>query len=499
MTYSKAAPFYSQPYSYLCNIILVRFALNNDSFNLSMRVPFRLIFVSICSLILLSCQPQQQKKPNVIIMIGDGMGPAFITAYRKYLDDHSTPEVEATAFDDMLVGTAKTDLRDHEHHIITDSAASATALATGQKTYYEAIAVDLFDVPLKTTMEIAREQGYQTGVVVLSRVNHATPASFVSHNRNRNNYKDLANQYIDDKINDKPKLDIIFGGGQKHFIRTDRNIVDEFQDLGYQSALSWDEFDNITQKPAIALLADKGLPYEIDSPVKQRLSKITEKALGLLAIDKPFYMLIEGSQIDWCGHNNDIACAMHEMADFEETVKIVKAFVEKTPNTLLVLTSDHSTGGLTVGANYELIYDGPKIKYRWNRDYIQPIKASVKAIARDLFYAQEGWYERWVELTRIELSASEQQALRDIVVGYEVVNPITLSDLTDDHREQLRAAMIQINGIINGRSKTGWTTGGHTGVDVNIYSMGKYSERFAGNLDNTRIGKIVRDILTETK
>ena len=467
-----------------------------------MRIFVRLILIVMCSLAALSCQhekeqPKQEQKPNIIMMIGDGMGPAFITAYRKYLDDHSTPEVEAVAFDDMLVGTAKTDLRDHEHHVITDSAASATALATGQKTYYEAIAVDLFDVPIKTTMEIAREQGYQTGVVVLSRVNHATPASFVSHNKSRNSYKDLANQYIDDQINGKPKLDIIFGGGQKHFIRKDRNIVDEFQTLGYQSALTWDEFENINEKPAIALLANKGLPYEIDSPVKQRLSKLTEKALGLLDTEKPFYMLIEGSQIDWCGHNNDIACAMHEMADFEETLKIVKTFVDSNPNTLLVLTSDHSTGGLTVGANYELIYDGPKIKYQWIRDFIQPVKASVKAIARDLFHAQEAWYARWLELTGLELSESEQQAFNNIVIGYEVANPITLDDLTDDHREQLRAAMIQINSIINGRSQTGWTTGGHTGVDVNVYSTGKYSERFAGNLDNTRIGKIIRDILIE--
>ena len=455
-------------------------------------------YLLLLSFVMLTTTHQAETKPNIIVMIADGMGPAFVTAYRKYLDDHATPEVEPIAFDDILTGTAKTDLHDHEHHTLTDSAASATALATGVKTYYEAIAVDLEYKPIKTTMEIAREMGYQTGIVVLSRVNHATPASFVSHNKSRNNYKDLANQYIDDRINGKPKLDIIFGGGQKHFIRKDRNIVAELNQLGYQSALSWDTLATITELPAIALLAEKGLPYEIDSPVKGRLSKLTEKALGLLDTEKPFYMMIEGSQIDWCGHNNDIACTMHEMADFEETLKIVKAFVADNPNTLFVLTSDHSTGGLTVGANHLLIYDGPKLKYQWVRDFIQPVKASVKAIARDLLHAQAEWYARWLELTSIQLTKAEQQAFTALIIGYEVANPITLDDLTDDHREQLRALMLKINAMINGRSYTGWTTGGHTGVDVNVYSMGKYAERFRGNMDNTKIGLIIKDLLTQS-
>jgi alkaline phosphatase len=101
-------------------------------------------------------------------------------------------------------------------------------------------------------------------------------------------------------------------------------------------------------------------------------------------------------------------------------------------------------------------------------------------------------------MTSIPLTDAEQQAFAALIIGYEVANPITLDDLTDDHREQLRALMLQINGMINGRSYTGWTTGGHTGVDVNVYSMGKYAERFRGNMDNTKIGLIIKDVLTQS-
>ena len=436
-----------------------------------------------------------KQKPHIIVMIGDGMGPTYTSAYRIFHDDLTTVGAEQTVFDPLLVGTSRIDLNDHEHHIVTESAAAATAMATGVKTYYRAIGVDKNKNPVPSTLENARKQGYQTAVVVTSTITHATPASFIAHNENRDNYEAIADDYIDELINDNYKVDILLGGGQKHFIREDRNLLAEFAEAGYATVTDWAGFEALNSAPAIAVLAYDALPYTIDSPRKNHLTTMTTKALALLDKDKPFYLLVEGSQIDWCGHQNDIACAMAEMQDFAKSLEVVLAFIKENPNTLLVVTADHSTGGLTIGGNHQMLYDGPSTKYKWLTEVIRPIKHSIKYTARALFHAQKDWYQVWLDITSQTLSTKEQATFAQLINGYKIPSNITLTDLTDEHRPQLRKLMIEIQRIINGRSYTGWTTAGHTGSDVNVYSTGKYADLFRGNKDNTNIAKAINKVL----
>ena len=135
---------------------------------------------------------------NVIYMIGDGMGPAYTTAYRYFKDDPTTKQIETTVFDTILTGMARTYPDDHTY--VTDSAAGATALSSGHKSYNGAIAVDTDKKPVKTMLEIAKERGMTTALVATSQINHATPASFATHNESRRNYDAIANEYIDNKI-----------------------------------------------------------------------------------------------------------------------------------------------------------------------------------------------------------------------------------------------------------------------------------------------------------
>ena len=141
---------------------------------------------------------------NIIYMIGDGMGPAYTTAYRYYKDDKKTKVVEQTIFDQLLTGMAKTSPDDDT--IVTDSAAGATALATATKTYNGAVAVDTNKKPLKTMLQLAKSKSLTTALVATSQINHATPASFVAHNESRRNYNEIANDFIDHKINGKLAL-----------------------------------------------------------------------------------------------------------------------------------------------------------------------------------------------------------------------------------------------------------------------------------------------------
>ena len=165
----------------------------------------------------------------------------------------------------------------------------------------------------------------------------------------------------------------MLGGGWDYFIRDDRNLVAEFKDLGYQYADSYTELLALPSgKPTLGLFADMGLSKALDDSNPHRLSVLTESAIGHLENTNGFFLLVEASQVDWAGHANDIASAMGEMEDLEQTIKLLKNYVDMHPDTLVVLTADHSTGGLTIGA------DGD---YRWSPEFIQNMKASVTVMS----------------------------------------------------------------------------------------------------------------------
>ena len=418
----------------------------------------------------------EDNQPSIIYMIGDGMGPAYTSAYRYYQDDPQTKKVEATIFDHLFVGMAST-YPDDKAGVVTDSAAAATALATGVKTYDGAIAVDRGKRPVKTVLEMAREQGYQTAMVVTSPINHATPAAFAAHVDSRKKYTEIANQYIDLRINDKPLVDLLIGGGRSYFDREDRNIMAEFEAQGYKLATSFNDLEKIQTLPAIALLADGGLPWALDSEDNTRLAAMTKKALSLMG-KKPFFMMIEGSQIDWCGHINDIACAMAEMHDFAETVKLVKQYIDDNPNTVLVITADHSTGGLSMGVNKE---------YLWRPSVIKKVKASAQKITKNLVEAGDQWAPEWEALTGISLSTEEKEKFQKTIDQ--------LMGSPKDKNDVPGKIFGLVAKTISAHSRTGWTTAGHTGVDVQIFSYGKYAKAFSGMMDNTDIAKKIIEYL----
>ncbi len=156
---------------------------------------------------------------NIVIMIGDGMGPAYTSAFRYYKDNPDTQEIEQTVFDRLLVGASST-YPARVSGYVTDSAASATALATGVKSYNGAISVDINKQPIPTIMEKAKSRGLATGIAVTSQINHATPAAFLSHNESRRNYDELAVSYL------KTDADVMLGGGQRYF---PASLIEKFE------------------------------------------------------------------------------------------------------------------------------------------------------------------------------------------------------------------------------------------------------------------------------
>lgn len=415
------------------------------------------------------------KVKNVILLIGDGMGPSYLTAYRYFKDDPATPKMEETAFDKYLVGMQSTYSYDKQE-AVTDSAAAATAMSTGVKTYNGAIAVNMDREPVETVLEQAKKEGKATGLVTTVQINHATPASFGAHDVERHHYKAIADDYYDDLINGKHKVDVLLGGGTKYFIREDRNLVEAFKEDGYSYVTNRQELLKDQNDQVLGLFAEVEMPKMIDRPESvPSLKEMTVSAIDRLSQDKDgFFLMVEGGQIDWAGHANDIVGVMSEMQDFEAAFKAAIAFAKKNGHTLVVTTADHSTGGLTIGA------DG---KYDWNP---KPIKQAEKT---PQFMAEQ-----------IANGAPVEETL-DKYIGFDLTQEETQSVKAAEAESDGDPAAIHeaINTIFTERTNTGWTTSGHTGVDVPVYAYGPAAEKFSGKIDNTDIAKNIFDILQNGK
>ena len=176
---------------------------------------------------------ETEKPKNIILMIGDGMGFTYLTAYRQFKNRADTPEVDATLFDQLLTGAVKTD-NDDAVQKVTRSGAAATAYATGFKTVNAAVSVDKHGRTLETALEVASKHNRRSGLVATSHINHATPAAFIAHQSNREKYNDIADAFFDNQHNGAPQVDVMLGGGTQYFRRKDRDLVAEFEQAGYQ-------------------------------------------------------------------------------------------------------------------------------------------------------------------------------------------------------------------------------------------------------------------------
>lgn len=277
---------------------------------------------------------QAPKGPkNVIVMIGDGMGPAQV--YALLLTSN-----EKTAFERFpYSGFSITKSASHE---ITDSAAGGSAIANGHKSNNGNVGMNADSIPMPSMLEIFAEQGKKTGVVVTCSVTHATPADFIAHNITR---KD--NEGIAFEISEKEGLDVLFGGGKKYF--TERK--DSLDLLNKMWEKGWNIYDSLPQikdnnAKTMVLTARKHLP---EAPKRSDfLPKATAKAIEMLENENGFFLMVEGSQIDFAGHANDSTTLVEEMIDFNNTLNVVLDYAEKDGNTLVVVTADHETGGLSI-------------------------------------------------------------------------------------------------------------------------------------------------------
>lgn len=280
------------------------------------------------------------KVKNIIFLIGDGMGISHITA-TMIEQDYAPLALERAEY----IGLQKTY---SANNLITDSAAAGTALSTGSKTYNGAIGVDLTKKSVENIREVAEKLGMATGVVATYAVTHATPASFVGHVENRNDQETIAEQFIYSDI------DVFFGGGWRYFAdrKDDRYLIDSLTEHDYVVGTNFNDIEYLREGKAAVMVAEKGLPSKLNGR-GSFLPDATTRALEILtanakAAKSGFFLMVEGSQIDGEAHGNNIDGVIAEIRDFDEAVRVAFDYADAHAGTLVVVTADHETGGLTI-------------------------------------------------------------------------------------------------------------------------------------------------------
>ncbi|CEP07189.1 hypothetical protein [Parasitella parasitica] len=436
-----------------------------------------------------------QKPKNVIMMISDGLGPAsvsFARTYYQYTQNH--PYDYEMPLDKIHVGQSRTR---SSSTLVTDSAAGATAFSCNIKTYNGAVGVGPKQNPCGTVLESAKHgQGMLTGLVATSRITHATPASFSAHVQDRDDENAIARQQIGDNPLGR-SVDLMFGGGFCHFLpnseeggcRSDsRNLLEEAS-----SSYNWttviynskEAFDSLPSDgsvlPAISLFSSDHMEYEIDRnpDIQPSLTEMSRKALDILYKatenkEKGFFLMIEGSRIDMAAHSNDAATHVHEILEYQNTIELVKKYVDEHPDTVMISTSDHETGGLSLARQVTKEYP----EYLWYPDVLTKVKSSTISLEK--------------------LINQQSSLTRKFVVDTILKDNLGITDATEKEIKQLlKKSNLDkyLADMVSIRAQLGWATHGHSGVDVNLYAYGSGAEYLIGSHENTQVGEFITKAL----
>jgi alkaline phosphatase len=447
-------------------------------------------------------------KRNMIFMVSDGMGPtslALTRSYRQYAD--GLPIDDVLVLDKHIIGTSRTR---SSSSLVTDSAAGATAFSCGFKSYNGAISVLPDHTPCGTVLEAAKKAGYMTGLVVTTRLTDATPACFAAH-ANRREYEDLIAEQM---IGHNPLgrvVDVMIGGGRCHFLpnttegscRADsKDVVGMAKKNGFNYFDSRKEFDELASAgdvklPLLGLIASTDVPYEIDRvhvdsvyPSEAEMAKLALEALSAATkdSDKGFFIMIEGSRIDHAGHGNDPAAQVREVLAHDKAFETVLDFLDKdsTPG-VLVSTSDHETGGLATARQLGKEYP----HYYWFPGVLANASHSAEYAARK--WADYLSSDAAVSATRDD-KRTEVESILSQDLGIKDYASSEVSDIIE--AEPIWPPSYLFADMISRRAQVGWSTHGHSGVDVNIYaSSPEHALALVGNHENIEIGHFLADYL----
>ncbi len=423
---------------------------------------------------------EKSKAKNVIMLIADGMSTEGITLARH-------TKGNSLAMDEISVGSVITSWANGP---ITDSAPGGTVYAAGEKTNNKYIGTSVNDTPMASILEGAESVGKATGIVATSEITHATPGDFTAHTNNRKNY----NQILQQQINQD--MEVVLGGGfNKPSGFTSEVSTDEFGSYYEEQVNNIKEegFDLITTKDELisydgdklwGSFADADLKYDFDRQsdndnVQPSLAEMTDKAIEVLNKDEDgFFLMVEGSKVDWAAHANNTVGIVSDILAFDEAVKTAVEFAKADGNTVVVVTTDHGNSGITIGSSY----------YNEN---IESYDKATYANTTDLLKNATITEERFNELA----SGKSDEEIKSLVKKYYAID-LNDEELAIVKGEQGEGRKVGIREVIARKVGIGYTTGGHTGEQI---YLGVYApsdlELLEGVVDNTEVNKYMQRVL----
>lgn len=369
--------------------------------------------------------------------------------------------------------------------VVTDSSAASAAWATGRKIVNGAVSQFPDGVRLTTILELARDQGMATGLVTTTRITHATPACWFAHTEHRDQEDEIADQYLDSGC------DVLLGGGSVHLdpaVRLDgRDLFAEFAARGYQVVRTADELEGATGSRLLGIFTRDHLAYEIDRKYQgvssPSLADVTRKGLEILdGSEKGFAVQIEAGRVDHANHQNDPGAALHDLLAADEALRLVLAYADRNPETLVIVGSDHGTGSGAVygtGAGYRdssSAFDRISIPRASYQHFIRSMGARPPA-----GLVQEGVKE----LLGLEIDAERTQLVARILAREEFVGNLRA------HRDQPYNGLHQALTSAHPREpglNLNYATGQHTAgpVPLALYGAG-VGRGGLGVVDNTEL------------
>ncbi|KAL9613165.1 MAG: hypothetical protein Q9167_002285 [Letrouitia subvulpina] len=471
-------------------------------------------------------------KRNLIFMVSDGMGPTSLSLTRSFHQlEKGLLGDDILVLDGHLIGSSRTR---STSSLITDSAAGATAFSCGKKSYNGAISVLPDHEPCGTVLEAAKEAGYLTGLVVTTRITDATPACFAAHVNKREEEDKIAEQEVGEHPLGRV-LDLMLGGGKCHFLPNttdgscrgdDRDIVSLAKKNGFSYVSDRKGFDGLNfgtgvKLPLLGLFANTDIPYEVDrrqeNEVYPSLDELARTALNALQeatldSEKGFFLMIEGSRIDHAGHGNDPVAQVHEVLAYDKAFNSVLEFLDRDDvDGALVATSDHETGGLATARQLHTTYP----EYHWFPAVLANSTHSSENLAYQLrdHISDSDTPSSHSNKNPIALpprasseipstAANDDDSLPTFVRSL-VSSGLGIQDATDDEISRLVhssddpwPASYIFADMISRRAQVGWTTHGHSAVDVNIYaSSSEDAAPLVGNHENTDVGAFLVEYL----
>jgi alkaline phosphatase len=419
---------------------------------------------------------------NIILMIGDGMGPAHVGVAWLYATRELGRSLVMTEV--MSNGQTAYMVNDTADSTVTESAAAAVQMSTGVKVLAKSIGIGPDGRILKTILEMAKERGKATGLVTTSGITDATPAGFIAHVEKRAEEEKIAEQLVKSDVN------ILFGGRKVFFLteaekgkrKDGRNLLKEARENGYLVVETSEEMKGADGKKILGLFNRDNMLFEIDrkGSTEPSLAEMTVKALDLLGKNENgFFLMVEAGRIDHAAHHHDIAAVISDLLAFDEAVNVAYDFQKSNADTLLVITADHETGGMMVlpyartGEEYEGI----------NLKAISRTKASYEKRSKEL--GKDPSPEKIKEVVKsyygIELKDEEVRTIQE--------NALKKLDPRHFHYDWDGS----IGFVLRLDHRIGWATDSHSATPLFLWGIGPGSEKIKGWRHNTELFTIMKE------